>query len=231
MNRNPSEREALDAVLEDFRTEIHTSFPARVLAYDAAKQTVDVRPGIQREYPSDDPRVPLKTEPLPDLMAIPVQWPRAGGFAITFPIQVGDWVEVQCAEQSLLVWRQKGDVGSPPGVSCPHGLNGACAKPGWYPDKQKLSSVDTSNMVIRSEDNGVRIVIAGNMVTIGDTTGAQFLALANKVDQALTKIQTAFDDHTHPVPALGTSSAPTAVPGSIPIATLASTAATMVKGK
>lgn len=189
MSQTPDEREALDAVLADFRTEIHTSFPARVTAYDAVKQTVDVLPGIQREYPTADGS--LATEAIGELRSIPVQWPRAGSFAITFPIAVGDWVEIQCAEQSLLVWRLKGDPGSPPGISDPHGLNGCCAKPGWYPDKEKLSNVDPSFFVIRTENNSVRIVMSGSQVVLGDTSGAQFVALANKVATELSALKTA----------------------------------------
>lgn len=187
--RTVSAREAIDAILHELRTEIHTCFPARVLVYDAAEQTVDVRPALLREVPTDDdPTTPWGYDQLPDLHGIQIMWPRAGGFAITFPIAVGDWVLVHCAEQSTMVWRDKGDAPSHPGVLDPHGLNGCVAVPGWFPDKHKLADVDTEHLALRSTDNAVRIVLSGTEVRLGSTAGDDFVALAAKVDAELARI-------------------------------------------
>ncbi len=220
-----NERDAIDGVLRDFRRTLHTSFPARVLAYDAVDQTVDVRPAIQREAPTDDVETPVMYEVLPDLFAVPVQWPRAGGGALTFPIAVGDWVEVACAEQSLLAWREQGGTGKTPGLNDPHGLNGAIAKPGWYPDTEKLTGVSTTDVVLRAP--------TGGSVVLGSQTSAQFVALANLVDARMSAIVTKinanvaiYNAHTHLAAGVAT-----AVPVALEttIAAQASVAATKVK--
>ena len=144
----PSSREVLDRILADQRGEIHTSFPGKVIAYDVEAQTVDVRPALLREIGSDETSVPWGFEQLPDILSVQVMWPRAGGFAITFPIEVGDWVLVLCAEQSTLLWRSKGTAPTHPGLVDPHGLNGCVALPGWYPDVEKLRGVSTTDLVI-----------------------------------------------------------------------------------
>lgn len=243
---NPTLREAIDAVLHEFRSELHTSFPARVLAYDALAQTVDVRPALQREVPTDDPTQPWGYDRLPDLYAVPIMWPRAGGFAITFPIKPGDWVEVTCAEQCTHVWRDKGDAPSQVGLNDPHGLNGTVAKPGYFPDKLRLTDVDEANLVLRSEDNSVRITITGSQVILGpapDDTGAKFVALANVVDAWMAEIRGAFNGHVHASAAVGTPTGgplepvpvpppiPPELPGAVSIDDLGSTAASMVKAK
>lgn len=176
----PTQREALDRVLKAGRRSLHTAFPAKVLAYDAAAQTVDVEPQLMRELEDDEGA--LGYEALPTLYDVPVQWPRAGGFVLTMPIAVGDFVEILCAEQSTLVWRDKGEV-SEPGLSMPHGLNGCIAKPGWYPDAGRLADVSTTDLMIGKADGSASIRIkADGTVVLGGEQGAQLVALANKVD-------------------------------------------------
>jgi hypothetical protein len=228
MTIDVSEREALDRVLADFRSSLHTSFPAQVTAYDASKQTVDVKAALKREFASDDPERPWETEELPELFGIQIQWPRAGGFAITFPIAVGDWVHVHCAVQSTLVWRRGGQPGSEPGVNDPHGLNGCVAVPGWYPDTQKLTSVDTSNLVLRSVSNGVRITISDDEISLGSTSGDKFVALAPDVEAA---IEHAIKHHTHTVSGVTAGGASVTSVVGVLTADVQSTAATMVKAK
>lgn len=185
-------RDALDLVLADFRTDIHTSFPAKVLAYDPVAQTVDVRPALTREGTTEDGGVAY--DKLPDLYSVQIMWPRAGGFAITFPIYPGDWVKITCAEQSTMVWRRNGVVPSNPGITDPHGLNGCVAEVGWAPDKAKLTDVHTSNLELRTLEGSIAVSISDSLVTLGSVTGAQFLALSNLVQSA---VNAAIVGHTH----------------------------------
>lgn len=199
----PTPREALDRVLKAGRRSLHTCFPAKVLAYDAVAQTVDVEPQLMRELEDDEGS--LDYEALPALYDVPVQWARAGGFVLTFPLAVGDFVEVQCAEQSTLVWRDQGVV-SEPGLSQPHGLSGCIARPGWYPDTQKLGNVSTTDLVIGTVDGGTTIRIKPDgSLHLGTDTGNDFVALAAKVDEALDAIANAFSTF---VPGSGGASFP-----------------------
>jgi hypothetical protein len=182
-------REAIDLVLADFRMDIHTSFPARVLSYDAPGQTVDVQPALMREGTADDGGVAF--DALPVLYNVPLQWPRGGGFALTFPIDVGDWVHVHCAEQSTLAWRRRGIAPCTPGLTDPHGLNGCVAVPGWYPDREKLSGVNASDAELRGPAGGVVRLKSDGTVEL---CGTEFLALADLVEAA---INAAIAGHNH----------------------------------
>lgn len=156
--------EAVARVLEDFRRQIYTNFPAKVVRYNASDGTVDVDPAVKCEVPGME-HEPLLFEDLGELVNIPIQWQRAGGFVITFPIQVGDWVKVHCSIQSLLVWRGTGEVHSHPGISDPHGLNGCWAEPGCYPDVLRVRNVSTTDLVIGKEDGTavIRMTPAGSV--------------------------------------------------------------------
>ena len=200
----PTTREALERVLKGGRRSLHTSFPAKVLAYDVAAQTVDLEPQLMRELEDDEGA--LEYETLPTLYDVPVQWPRAGGFVVTFPVKPGDFVEVQCAEQSTLRWREKGAV-SEPGISQPHGLNGCIAKPGWYPDTKRLTVVNTTDLVIGKEDGSSTIrVKPDGAVVLGGEPGAQLVALSPLVEQA---IRVAIAQHSHAVSVTGSATAQT----------------------
>jgi hypothetical protein len=212
----------MDRVNSDFQSRIHTSFPAQVLAYDLGEQTVDVRPAIKRAYDTDDPAEPFELEPLPDIYSVPILWPRAGGFAITFPIAVGDWVKIDCAEESLLKWRTTGQTREHPGLVDPHGLNGCVATPGWVPDTLRLTGVSASDFVIQGAGASIHITPGpGGQVILGATTGADYVALAGLVSAAITA---AITGHTHTVPSGGGTSGNGALVGSVP-----SSAASKVK--
>lgn len=195
MTSSYSAREDIDRILVNERSRLHTLFPAQVLAYDAAAQTVDVRPALQREVLSDDPAVPWAFEELPDLLSTQIMWPRAGGFVITFPIQPGDWVMVACAEQATQLWRKQGGTNVAPPYVDPHGLNGCVAIPGWAPDAAKLANVSTTDLVIGrlDDDATVRIKPDGTVVTGGEA-GAQYVALANLVRNELQTLKDALRD-------------------------------------
>jgi Phage protein Gp138 N-terminal domain len=201
---DPELREAIDAILADFRTSLHTSFPARVTRYDVAAQTVDVQPALRREEPTGGDGESYTFDPLPPLYGVPVLWPRGGGFAVTFPLAEGDWVLVHCAEQSTAPWRQRGQAPSPPGLNDPHGLNGCVAIPGWYPDVQRLAYVSPTDYELR-RDNGevlLRATPEGELELGGGFAEARLLAIAEKVEHELDAISTTLNS------LIGGSSAP-----------------------
>jgi hypothetical protein len=187
------DREALDLVINDKMRDLHTSFPAQVLAYNATLGTLEVRPALKREAVDEDGGLVFET--ISDLYGIPIMWPRGGGYVMTFPIAVGDWVLIHCAEQSTLVWRRRGIAPSSPGFTDPHGLNGCVAVPGWYPDTKRTLTPSTTDLVIGSLDGSTTIKVKpGGTVTLGSDVGAQPVALAELVRLAVVA---AITGHTH----------------------------------
>jgi hypothetical protein len=222
-----SAREAIDRILADFRREIYTSFPARVVRYYPDLGTVDVEPAVKCEVPGFD-HEELLFEDLGELVSLPIAWPRAGGFVITFPIQPGDWVAVHCSVQSTLVWRGTGQVHEHPGVSDPHGLNGCFVVPGCHPDVQRVQNVSTTDLVIGKEDGSAvirmqpsgAVRIESSDVVAGNGPAPQEVALAQLVEQAISN---AIATHTHSVPGIGNSAT------GVPSGPVQSTAAKQLK--
>lgn len=160
--------ETLDAWWARRSLDLHTAMPCRVLAYDASAQTVDVRPQIGHVVQVDGEPV---TETLPDLYGIPVAFPRGGGFHVSFPMAVDDYVLVVFSEEPTITWRAKAREVDP-GIRDRHGLNGAFAMPMGYPDSGALDDASASNLAIGLDGDNAQIHItpSGSVLIGADAT-------------------------------------------------------------
>ncbi len=70
------------------REDMWGEMPGEVVSFDAAKQTATIRPLYKKRLDG----VPTD---LPDLLAVPVRFARAGGAAMTFPVKAGDKVSLR----------------------------------------------------------------------------------------------------------------------------------------
>lgn len=91
---------------------LHTCEPAKVLSYDAAKQTVDVQPVNKRRFTDADTGETFY-EQKPAIPAVPVGWPMAGGFGMCMPLEAGDHVWLIYAQESISEWREADQVSEP----------------------------------------------------------------------------------------------------------------------
>ena len=102
MTKIPTLSQVLNQAINNRLLDLHTALIARVESYDAAKQQVSVSPVLKRILPNLDDE--LVSEQLPVLSDVPVLFPRAGGFFISFPIQPGDFVQLVFNEVSIDDW-------------------------------------------------------------------------------------------------------------------------------
>lgn len=241
----PSLSEAVEVVLGHLKSTMHFCYPAQVVRYDAARQTVDLRACVLREVPGQEWQDNLFEE-VPELVNVPVQWARSNGFAITLPLAVNDFVTVFASSNSTLLWRERGGVNQHPGiVEDEFGLSGVFCVPGNYPDVERLRNVSTRDLEIRSEDGATKIAIAPNgsvtitassctvkssqvhvdssSVVTGNGPAPQAVALAPLVEQM---VAAALVGHTHSVPIVPT---PVISGPGVATAPLSSTAASNLK--
>lgn len=182
----------LAELLERFRNamqeELHVALPGRVVAFDAAAQTVDVEPMVNRSLErSDGSRV---QELLPTIRAVPVVFPGAGKWFVRFPLGAGDEVLVVCCERDLARWRQTGERSDPVDVRAHH-LAHAVAIPGLRSRPQQLPTPsgaalelgEVGGSTIRIEDDGT--------IRLGGPAAVATVSAAAKVDAILNAIATA----------------------------------------
>ncbi len=178
----PTIADVLAMHADALRNELHTALPAKVNAYDAEHQTVDVTPLLGRYLPTAEGG--QEFEALPQVLAVPVCFPRAGAYGITFPIAQGDTVLLVFSHLPIGTWKTTGAEGES-GDTRTHSLDGAVAIPGLYPQTASTSQTDDA------------LVLYGAKVKIGDVSASHPMALADNVKKFCDNILQYVQSHTH----------------------------------
>ena len=140
--------ESLRLAMESQQAQIWTALPGVVAAVNLAAQTLSVQPTVQGSVASPDGAKQLVNLPL--LVDVPIVWPRAGGFALTFPITAGDEVLVVFASRCIDSWWQSGGIGAPAEARM-HDLSDGFAILAPTSQPKKLSGVSSTNVQLRDE--------------------------------------------------------------------------------
>jgi hypothetical protein len=202
LQRTPEWAEVLQTAIDSALLDVHTSMPGQVTyVYNDAPelgQLVDVRPCLRHALATDadpDAAVPYVEESLPILQRVPVAYPQGGGFSITWPLHVGDFVLLIFSERSIRHWLATAIKTHEVTTSCqdvdPHTLDGAIALPlGPAPLGNLLVRNRSTDMVLGGE-NGKRIYITPSLIYLGtnDTTKLSKAARADKTDEAVGDIR------------------------------------------
>lgn len=137
--------------IENRLKDLHTSMPGIVETFDAATQLVSVQPAVQRIMKTDDGEKEILTPTnLPILINVPVQFAKAGGFALTFPIVAGDECLLVFCERSIDRWHQFGGVQQPAARRF-HALSDAVAIVGLPSLANKLTGYNTADVELRND--------------------------------------------------------------------------------
>lgn len=192
MPNEPTDAEVIRAAIESKLLDLHTSLPARVKSYNDATQTADVVPVIRRAVRKRDGSV--AHEDLPTIHNVPVMWHEGGGFSVRLPLAPGDHVWLIFSEAATAQWRATGQV-SQPGDLRRHDLSYAAAIPAGHPVKGSLPAGVPGSAWARTP---------GDFHFAANPLLSQYVALANKVNEALAALQNHADTHVHPT-AMGPS--------------------------
>lgn len=139
--------ESLRMALESYASQLWTALPASVVSVNLTAQTVSVQPTIQGSVA--DPAGNVRLVNLPVLVDVPLVWPKAGGFALTFPVAAGDEVLVVFSCRCIDSWWQSGGIGAPAEARM-HDLSDGFAILAPTSQPKKLSNVSSSNVQLRN---------------------------------------------------------------------------------
>ncbi len=160
--RAPSgERQSrLDERAASIKTRV--AIPGIIQSFDAAAQTVTVRPALREKLNLDGSEQWVE---IPLLVDVPVALPRAGGYALTLPIQAGDECLVVFGDMCMDGWWQSGGVQNQ--VECRrHDLSDGFAIVGIWSQPRVLSNYSTSSAQLRNEDGTAYVEISGSTINI-----------------------------------------------------------------
>jgi hypothetical protein len=150
-NRN-SLSDAVSAATHAERVDIWTSLPGRLVSFDPATQRATVETCLM-------PRHNGKAVPMTQLKDVPVEFPRGGGFAMTWPLQPGDGGQVTFQARDIGAW-EGGQAVAPAPTARMHDLSDAVFRPGLEPKPAALTNYNTENFEIRSLDGQTKIEIS-----------------------------------------------------------------------
>lgn len=157
---------------------MRVALPGRVESYDAATQTCSVQPYVQDGI--KDETGTRQAVRLPVVTSVPVVFPGAGAYSITWPLAVGDTVLLLFASSSIDRWLALGGEVDPIDDRRHH-VTDAIAIAGLraLPDALGAAAVDSGAMVI----SGGGAAAASPIAT--QATAAEFMTvLAGVTDSA-----------------------------------------------
>ena len=152
MSRSPTLQEVLERVRGAAGADVRVALPAKVVRYDATKRQVDAAPCVKEFYTDEDgARV---AEALPVITSVPVCFPSSGGFSVTFPVSVGDYVLLVFSDLSLDKWLATGGVVDP-SDDRRHALIDAVAIPGLQDFGHAVDASGASGCIEIGQDGGI----------------------------------------------------------------------------
>ena len=154
-----------DRLLQSMRV----ALPAQVQSFNAGPPaTVSVIVATDEyvlQNEGGDSRINMQTKALPvpqegTIDDIPVCFPSAGGWNVTFPIKNGDECLLVFLDTCLDAWWQNGGIGNKPISQRRHNLSDAVAVFGLRSTPRGLANYSTTAMEIRSDDGTVKMSLA-----------------------------------------------------------------------
>lgn len=168
------EQQFMQAIIDAINAGIRVGMPGIIVSFDPDAVTATVQPAI-KGYETDENGTQLSNS-LPQLVDVPVSFPRGGGVTLTFPVAPGDECQLIFNDQCIDFWWQNG--GEQEAVSYRrHDLSDATAHVGIMSQAKKISGISISAAQLRTDDGAAFIELAtGHDITV--TTPGKLVASA-----------------------------------------------------
>lgn len=174
---DPTLTDLIKVAMRNTKLGVRTAVPARIVSYDAAKQTASVQPellAVMNTETGIQPQLPI------ELVEIPVAWPRTAAGYLTLPLVKDDTGLLVISDRSLDKWSSKG-VPTDPGFNHTHNLIDGVFYPGLHADTKPITPPTSGTATVLE---GVTEVHLGQGAT-------DFVALASLVLGQLQRVEDA----------------------------------------
>jgi len=154
--RISDEEETLRMAFDSNLANLWTALPCIVSAVDFDANTISAQPAIKGT--TTNPNGSTQSVNLPMLVDVPMVFPTAGGYSITFPVAIGDECLVVFASRCIDGWWQSGGVQEAMEFRM-HDLSDGFAIIGTRSQARTVTAWDTANLQIRSDDHNTLIEV------------------------------------------------------------------------
>lgn len=153
-----SEFEMYQIMGENWGNNLRVAIPGIIDSFDPVEQTVTVQPAI-KERVIVDQNGTVRELSLPLLLDVPIVIPRAGGIALTLPVQKGDECLVIFADSCIDAWWSQGSV-QVQAEKRRHDLSDGFAILGVTSQPRRITDYSTTSAQLRTEDGSQCIDIS-----------------------------------------------------------------------
>lgn len=181
--------DAIQSHIENYKTQMFSSLPATVTAYNSEEQTISAKPVMNEAYKEGD------ISEFPEIDYIPLIFTGSGGGSLTFPVNVGDEVLLMFSSRSFDNWWDSGETQELSSTQRYNDLNDAIALIGLT-SKGKSVKANEEDVELKYEDNALRLKKDGSVEvdtasTISITNSSEeLIALLSEVVEECSKILT-----------------------------------------
>lgn len=144
-----NEVEFYNTLIDKIFSTLRVCIPGIIKEFDAETQTAKVQVAI-REHVRQENMEYQWTE-IPELLDVPVVFPRGGGYVLTFPIKKDDECLVVFSDMCIDAWFSLGKVQNQI-EKRRHDLSDAIAIPGLWSQPKKLKDYSTKHVELRNEN-------------------------------------------------------------------------------
>lgn len=165
----------INRLVSDVESGIRVSLPAKVTAFNPEKQTISCIPLI-RELININGSV--KYVDIPEIVDVPICMPRAGNWAITLPVEVGN--ECLLIFQDLCIdgWWFRGGIQNWSDLRR-HDFSDAIAIFSPWSQPNTIPSYSTQGLEIRSLDGTKKITLSNDNISIQAPSGLNIIGDVN----------------------------------------------------
>lgn len=168
----PNHEQLIRAWLDRHEIEVRGPMPGRIERYDAATQVADVKPMMRLPVPQPDDSVVQEDPPI--IPCVPVLFPRVAGWFLSVPVAPGDFVLlIPCEGDWSRFWTGAGELSDAEDTRRHHLAHCVALPLGLYPERQALTHVSATDMVMGSDAaSGPRVQLRANGNVEVTTAGA-----------------------------------------------------------
>lgn len=150
---------AMRLALDGRQSTIWTAMPGIIQSVNLAAMTCEVQLAIQGTVENENGTI--ESVNLPLLVDVPICFPNAGGFILTFPIAANDEVLVVLASRCIDAWWQSGGIQRPMEARM-HDLSDGFAIPGPRSQARLITSISSSEVQLRNAAGTTYVSLTGS---------------------------------------------------------------------
>lgn len=184
---------------------LNTGLPAKVTEYDATTATCSVQPLMLKVVLDDDRAEQQQRYPV--IQSVPILYPGAGPWSVTFPLIAGDLVWLTFAQRALERWKES-EAGQEvdPAYTRHHDLSDAVCIPAHCRPKKAVLTLGSDLRIGNAAGDPAIVLKEDGTIEIGQGA-TQALLLGDELVAKFNELRDALASHTHPT-SMGPSGPP-----------------------